>query len=851
MNLETADWHTLGRNRRLAELAYDCLFINADEKEETLKYIMEGGVDDSTPLDTTEIFRREKLVSDENIEFLTRFDTHLETHHQDIKFGQIASANGFADSDEIEKALEYQKEYFTQTGINVTIGDLLVHEKVIRPSDRVAILLTQNRIKEEALLGAIEQLGHNQRQRDAINKRFGVIAIKKELVTRDQVNNALEIQQKEAGGTEKYRFLGRILQETAGLSDKQIQQILGHQTQFEKRRLDLEKALYTIQSETKVAKQMNRLFIYTISKDGIEASVKKKQGTINEQVSAYGMLIWLRRVGICYGIVADAVLEGFINGDQSPSEIIVARGYPAEPSVGETVEFCFETTQDSEKNIISEKMADETGNDSEEAPLEEVDPENDSGGPCYKAPAQLTAQVKKRDILARIIPGHVGKTGKDVMGHSLHPAKPSVCYLTAGAGVYRKDNLFFARTDGQAILKNKATLLVAPEEKPSLLQTVNANLSKDTGDQYQDCQVTVKGDITFDAKIQCRSLLVMGDMAGQAICTETAKVKGSIGTIRSASKDGEIQGADILCLGRIQASKTIANSTIQTHGKLLAFNSTLINCNILACKGMTVKNVIKGDEAPTILQFGLKPGATILGTSNAIEDKQRQLSDLKQESKVADLALTYEKQLQAAHEHQERQAILKNLVEILQAPELDQVEGLGDKIEHLKRLPKFSSIRSYYLTLPETDSGIKMLCKILSGVIKKEFDDTLAFMQEQIEPEPEPESNPVSADYRLQMEYQERLNNLEKEIAAQSEPIKVLEAEIWKLGILKKNMEALHVRSIPKSDIDIQVRNMCEKGTVIKGRIAHLILEKTIYNVRFKEILDPKTHQACIVIENC
>lgn len=259
----------LKRNHRLVELAYDCLFINAYEKEETLKCIMEGGEDDSTPFDATEIFRRENLISEENIEFLVNFDEHLETRRQDRLFGRIAVANGFSDVEKVDKALAYQKDYFTKTGISVTLGDLLVDEKILTREERASILLTQNRLKGDALLDAFNDLGKNLEQKDAVNKRFGVLAIKNNLATRDQVNEALEIQRDEMEKTGQSRFVGRILKKTASLSNTDIEQVIAQQKQFEKRRLDLEKALYTVQSELKVLKKFNRLFEYTIEKGGL------------------------------------------------------------------------------------------------------------------------------------------------------------------------------------------------------------------------------------------------------------------------------------------------------------------------------------------------------------------------------------------------------------------------------------------------------------------------------------------------------------------------------------------------------------------------------------------------------
>ena len=99
--------------------------------DETFRCLDEECEDDSPPLDAIQIFKRENLISDKNIEFLLEFDAHLETRRNDHRFGRIALANGFAESEDIDSALDYQKKYFDQTGITVTIGDILVDDKII------------------------------------------------------------------------------------------------------------------------------------------------------------------------------------------------------------------------------------------------------------------------------------------------------------------------------------------------------------------------------------------------------------------------------------------------------------------------------------------------------------------------------------------------------------------------------------------------------------------------------------------------------------------------------------------------------------------------------------------------
>ena len=56
----------------------------------------------------------------------------------------------------------------------------------------------------------------------------------------------------------------------------------------------------------------------------------------------------------------------------------------------------------------------------------------------------------------------------------------------------------------------------------------------------------------------------------------------------------------------IKASKSIINSKIQTEGELLAFNSTVIGSELIAFKGMTIKDSLNGKIKGKIAQFVVK-----------------------------------------------------------------------------------------------------------------------------------------------------------------------------------------------------------------------------------------------------
>jgi uncharacterized protein (DUF342 family) len=852
----TATAYSFEQMMRICDMAFDYLSIDSSKKENIIR-LLEEKIKAHSDISLTDIFKQEKLISDEEIEYTRIFDAHLKTLNLDQQFGRLAIANGLVAEKEVAKALNHQKTYFEKYRINVTIGDVLTENKSLSTHDRIAILLTQNRIKDENLLEALNDIGTTLQHKDMVNKQFGVLAIKKELVTIEQVNAALEVQKEERQTHSQFRFIGQILQETAQLSNEDILQILLEQNQFEKRRLNLEKALYTVNSEIKISKKLNKLFEYRVSIDGLDAVVKKKVET-KGIIPVYEFVLWLRRAGIKIGVANDAVLEEFIQTAEKYTQIIVAKGQPPKPCTNEKIQFYFENefTEDKKhsqklKNAPEKENALETikkednslekkTDKNESTALKEENALNKKEGVCI---------VEKGTLLARIIPGKKGKPGKNVLGYPIQPLKPLICVLNAGAGVIKKGPVFISRIDGRPSLKNNTLLTIEPLEEKSKIKTIVGSIHSDTEKKHEYETVVLKGTITPEGVLRCRSLLLNGKLLGRVICSGDIDVKGDIGR-DERQKDGENSGqTDLFSNGSVTVSKSIVNTKLQAAGELFAYNSTVIGSEVIAGGGMNIRNVLAGEHAPSVLRFGLKPENKIIATDQSLEMKNEQLSVLKKEKEISTLIEEYEKELKEEETHQIEQNILKNLVEIIEAPELYQQESLEEKIRYLNRLPDFSSIKAYYFKTPQTDTLLAYFNQFVALAEKISLGKVLQQIKKKITPESGPEEAETgSRQYQIETQFKGRLTAFEQEIADHAEEIEILENQIQQFKALRSKLCAVHLDSFPHPAA-IKIRNKCEKGTVIKGIIARHDVEKTIYNVRFKEVMDPKTHRVSITIE--
>ncbi|MFH2093889.1 MAG: flagellar assembly protein A [Pseudomonadota bacterium] len=893
MAIVTTILSVLEQNLYIIDMALDYLSIDFSEKEKIIELLEKKSKEDSD-LKLTELFQQANLISDKETDYLLIFDAYLQNLYQDQQFARLAIANGLASEKEVADAFEHQQQCFKKYRINMEIGEILAENKVITPRDRISILLTQNRIEDSKLLDAFNAMGSTQLEKEAINKRFGILAIKKQLVTIEQVNQALEVQKKDRLAKVKPCFISQILQETAYLSDDIVLQILLEQKQVEKKRLDLEKALYTPQSEIEVSRKLNKLFDYQISKDGVEAFVKKIKET-SEVILVYEFLIWLRRVGIRFGIVEDAVLDAFIQKAEKNTQILVAKGVAAEPCTHESIQIYFEnefipvcqysndtqsdpTEPDSvEKNQVEplkkddtveektikkeqtqEQNPEQTQEQAQEKTQEKTQEKNreqaDAQIKVDKSVAQKERKdpllIKKGSILARVIPGKEGKPGKNVSGYPIQPDRPVPCVLNARSGVIKKGLTFFAQIDGHPVLKQGTTLMVEPIVNKPQIKTIAGSITNDTQDLYDSTDMVINGTITAGAVLKCQSLLLYGSLLGSVITSCDIEVKGDIGTDKKPKDSGIIEQASVFCQGSVKVSKSIIHSKIQTAGELFAPNSKLIGSKVIAFKGMAIGEVEKGEQGPSVLQFGLKPDDRIIPIDQAIEEKKAQLFILKKQDAIDELTQAYRKELEEEETHQMEQAILKNFIEVIEGPELYQHVGIEAKFNYLKQLPDYSSIKAYYLKIPETQAGLAFFNQTKASILDLPQDIAIKNIRQKIDPEPESkEEDVVSQAKGIQIQFKARLAVIEKEVADQSEEIEKIENEINKLQTLRSKLGSIHLNSLSQSTSAIKIKNKCEKGTIIKGKVAWLVVEKTVYNIIFKEVFDPQTRTASIAIE--
>ncbi len=783
------------KNQGVLKLAIKCMLINAQKEKDILAILKERSEQDPE-CSVIDIFKEEDILSQQKIDFLLSFKKYIGTQTLDIEFGQLAVANNFATKEAVKEALDFQKDCYSKTEQTKEISETLLKKQQISLENSTAILLVQNRIEDDFLAQALDNLAPTEAGKKEINKRFGIIGLKKKLISLEQLNQALASQKGELLLGQKRRHIHIILEESTDLSGEDTISILNEQKQFEKRRLNIENALSTYNTEIKLNTRLNQLFQYRVSEDGIEAYVSKPE-ELSEKIKVYEFLTWLKQTGIKFGIVNDNTIEDFIFNKKAGEEILVAKGYSSVNGGDESIEFLFDTDV---------SLSKEQGNDDE------------------------VSLVKKGDVLVKIIVGKKGKPGKDVWGHLISPADIKKCFLDCGEGVVRDEMVFVADVDGVPSLRNGRTLLVSPHQETMETKIISKNIAASTKETYKSFDLVINGTIEHDAIVSCHNLILNGDILGNIKATGDVEVQGSVGKVQKT--EGEVKQADIFADGDIVAKKNISNAKLETGKKLIAPNAEIRSANIIAANGIILQSVGFSETEPSVLQIGKIPDPKILEIDNIVAAKATRLKELTHQEELEKIENKYQKQKNNENEYLERNNVLKELLIKLK----DSV-----RVQDLKQ--------NQYPDIPENKRKNTYMLEVIKETNQVDAKEQKEHIEKLLDIESGMYKASVEVTKKIRSDQNSRLDQIKSEIEENKRIIEEHELEIEILSMGREVFIAKQEKLLSSEDSMIKIKNQIAKGTVIKGQTSEMVVTETMYGVTLMEGKNSITGRTEIIVE--
>lgn len=471
-------------------------------------------------------------------------EVEIDTISQDdayLVMGKLAVKYKFVDEEQIQEALSIQKQERLD-GNKALLGEILVAQGMISQNQLDFLLSIQKVIETRKM-----------------DRKFGLIAVKNDFATQEDIEHALMEQKKSYEKTKTVRMIGDILVESNLMTKDQCDVILKKQQRFEE--IDINEPETSEMPEPPRTSTNDAYFDLTVSEDKLTAFFSiKKESTVS--FTLQDIKDYLEGKGIKYGIVDDEkILDYLENKEGLDTPLKIAEGKPPDTGIDAAIKYYFDTD-----------------------PLK-IGTVKEGGGIDFKDRGDIP-QVNKGDLLAEKIPAVEGATGHDVYGRYLSVSKPKDTTLRKGKGTsISEDKLkIYAETDGIPEISAIGKVYVSPRLE------ISGGVGLKTGHVDFDGKIDVIGTIQNGYRVRGNSLKANEILKAEIEMDGDISVPGGI--IGAKIKGGGsisamyVHESDIEVLGDVLVEKEIIDSKINTSGTCIAKNGPILSSRVSAKKGI-------------------------------------------------------------------------------------------------------------------------------------------------------------------------------------------------------------------------------------------------------------------------
>jgi len=495
---------------------------------------------------------RVSMLKEGEIDSISQDDAYL-------VMGKLAVKYKFVDEEQIQEALSIQKQEQLD-GNKTLLGEILVAQGMMSQNQLDFLLSIQKVIETRKM-----------------DRKFGMIAVKNDFVTQEDIEHALMEQKKNYEKTKTVKMIGDILVESNMMTRDQCDAILKKQQRFEE--------IDTTEPETPEMPDSPRTSVndayldLTVSEDKLNAFLSiNKESSVSftlQEIKDY-----LEEKGIKYGIVDDEKIAEYLeNKDGLDTPLKVAEGKSPDRGTDASIKYYFDTD-----------------------PLK-IGTVKNGGTIDFKDRGDIP-QVKKGDLLAEKIPAVEGAAGHDVYGRYLTVSKPKDTALRKGKGAsISEDKLkIYAETDGVPEISAVGKVYVSPRLE------ISGGVGLKTGHVDFDGKIDVIGTIQSGYRVRGNSLKANEILKAEIEMDGDISVHGGI--IGAKIKGGGsisamyVHESDIEVLGDVLVEKEIIDSKINTSGACIARSGPILSSRVSAKKGIQAIQVGSEISKPCSLSIG-------------------------------------------------------------------------------------------------------------------------------------------------------------------------------------------------------------------------------------------------------
>lgn len=410
------------------------------------------------------------------------------------------------------------------------------------------------------------------------DERFGDIAVREEMVSREKIERALVIQRCISSRTKVYMPLGSVLLKMGLMTESQIDHVLKIQNNMpsESASDSTENGCHDQDDGDNPEACLN----LTVSGDKLTATI----AAIGDNVPAPPIDLVKRMIAereIVFGVISDKLLRAHLGKNPMPREpFVIAQGIP--PTSGQPAEIRYYF--DTDPLRIGTLLEDGT-----------MDWKNRGDIP----------QVAEGELLAEKQGGYPGKPGTNIYGEQVPPPriKDPALKFTKGAGRSEDGNQIFAKSGGMPKLGADGRIGVFR------VLPIDTEIGIETGNVDFDGHIEVNGGVASGYTVRGGSLNTKEIQNATIELTEDlfsdAGVYGSTVTVGGHLKASHIHNSTVEVLGDLVVEKEIFSCTILVNGRCLVDSGKIIASTITAKKGIQVKDIGTEAAKPCELNVGI------------------------------------------------------------------------------------------------------------------------------------------------------------------------------------------------------------------------------------------------------
>ncbi|MBF0259014.1 MAG: hypothetical protein HQK62_09270 [Desulfamplus sp.] len=572
------------------------------------------------------------FIQQSHLEFLHGSAQHLEIKVQDRKFGEIAVKNEFTSEEIVNKALDEQTVRYKKTNKNHIIGDILVEHNHITPEIRDEILILQNRVIEEDWEETLKKVGSSSMEEREKNALFGAIILKERLLDEKQIIEALRIQAKEFEECRKKdeinkktgssvmnefreteerlkpRWIGDILVEDFGLSERDRKRIVKKQMAYKIERINLKFGLNLSNAHIELFNEMEQYFELSYSKDNIEAYIKVLK-PVPESMTKDNIIIWLYHKKIRYGRIINAIESLIANKVGLGKKILLAKG--DEPVLAQIkYRFHFDTQTTLKHTQIFETDI-QRGETDTQTSVEDTQ-SSDSGIKMSSNSGNILKFIVPKGSQLITIRKTKGKSGINVNHCFVAPPIVVPISINKGKNVIRKGDSFVASCDGMPCFSDRRVISVI-----SMIHIDGdispENLPKNLSAQF-DCDFDIEGTVQSGVVLGCRKLRVANIMGKVTVADEIKVLHDTIngeifsrGNIYAASIENSLVTSEKSIFVQLDSEQIgtgfnkIYHSIITSNDIFRASNTKIVSSVVRAKNKVILKKVTVGEKCKFIV----------------------------------------------------------------------------------------------------------------------------------------------------------------------------------------------------------------------------------------------------------